>query len=171
MSESGSGRRGFVRDVMKRISSQRDDDAVQAPVEPPTSNDPEDLEGLRDALRFLGPEASDLVRRVERVLMDYELLRQRHDRARQQLYDAERQNEKLVNTLQDAKQQIDMLKEEVDKLCAPPNSYASFERANKDGVSFGCGGYCNRTSRGVRPRKPCACHACKHVGAWPVRPS
>jgi proteasome-associated ATPase len=96
--------------------------------------DLDDLEGLRDALRFLGPDAADLVRRVERFLMDYELLRQRHERARQQVYDAERQNEKLVNTLQDAKQQIDMLKEEVDKLCAPPNTYGNFERANKDGT-------------------------------------
>jgi proteasome-associated ATPase len=96
--------------------------------------DLDDLEGLRDALRFLGPDAAELVRRVERFLMDYELLRQRHERARQQVYDAERQNEKLVNTLQDAKQQIDMLKEEVDKLCAPPNTYGNFERANKDGT-------------------------------------
>ena len=37
--------------------------------------------------------------------------------------------------LQEAKQQIDLLKEEVDKLCAPPNSYGIFTRANKDGTS------------------------------------
>ena len=29
---------------------------------------------------------------------------------------------------------IDLLKEEVDKLCAPPNTYGTFERANKDGT-------------------------------------
>ena len=133
MSESGSGRRGFVRDVMKRISAQG--------AEPPDEGrserrreDVEDLESLRDALRFLGPEAGDLVRRLDRLLTDYELLRQRHERARQQIYEAERQNEKLVNTLQDAKQQIDLLKEEVDKLCAPPNTYGVFERSNKDGT-------------------------------------
>jgi proteasome-associated ATPase len=93
-----------------------------------------DLEGLRDALRFLGPESRELVRRIERFLMEYELQRQRYDRARHQIYDAERQNEKLVSTLQDAKQQIDLLKEEVDKLCAPPNTYGVFERSNKDGT-------------------------------------
>ncbi len=131
MSESGSGRRGFVRDVMKRISSQgpRDQDP-----DAPAADEAGDVESLRDALRFLGPDASDLVRRIERFLMEFELQRQRFDRARHQLYDAERQNEKLVGALQDAKQQIDLLKQEVDKLCAPPNTYAVFERSNKDGT-------------------------------------
>jgi proteasome-associated ATPase len=54
---------------------------------------------------------------------------------RQQLGDAERQNEKLVHTLQEAKQQIELLKEEVDKLCAPPNNYGVFTRSNKDGTA------------------------------------
>jgi proteasome-associated ATPase len=133
MNESGSGgRRGFVRDVMRRISQQREPgDPPEAAERPET----DELEALRDAVRFLGPEAGDLAHRVERVIAEHELLRQRHDRLRQQLYDAERQNEKLVNTLQDAKQQIDLLKEEVDKLCAPPNTYGVFERANKEGTA------------------------------------
>lgn len=130
MSESGSGRRGFVRDVMKRISSPgRPEDGEER-----VAADMDDLESLRDALRLLGPDASDLVRRVERLIMEYDLLRQRYERSRQQHYDAERQNEKLVGALQDAKQQIDLLKEEVDKLCSPPNTYGLFERANKDGT-------------------------------------
>ena len=130
-SGTGSGRRGFVRDVMKRISSPggRDESSV-----PGARDESDDVESLREALGFLGPESNDLVRRIERLLMEYELLRQRYERARQQHYDAERQNEKLVNALQDAKQQIDLLKEEVDKLCAPPNTYGVFERANKDGT-------------------------------------
>ena len=37
--------------------------------------------------------------------------------------------------LQEAKQQIELLKEEVDKLCAPPNNYGIFTRANKDGTA------------------------------------
>jgi proteasome-associated ATPase len=116
---------------MKRISSpsSREDEG-----EPGAQEEVSDLEGLRDALRFLGPESRELVRRIERFLMEYELQRQRYDRARHQIYDAERQNEKLVSTLQDAKQQIDLLKEEVDKLCAPPNTYGVFERSNKDGT-------------------------------------
>jgi proteasome-associated ATPase len=116
---------------MKRISSTRigDEAGPDLPHE-----EVDDLEALRDALRFLGPEAGDLARRLERLIMEYELQRQRYDRARQQLYDAEQQNEKLVATLQDAKQQIDLLKQEVDKLCAPPNTYGIFERTNKDGT-------------------------------------
>jgi proteasome-associated ATPase len=94
----------------------------------------DEIESLRDAVRFLGSDSGDLGRRIERLLTEHELLRQRFSRLRQQLYDAERQNEKLVNTLQDAKQQIDLLKEEVDKLCSPPNTYGVFERANKDGT-------------------------------------
>jgi proteasome-associated ATPase len=129
---SGSGRRGFVRDVMKRISSQGarggsiEDERVR--------DDFDDIDSLRDALRFLGSDAGDLPRRLERFLTEYELLRQRYERIRQQQFDAERQNEKLVNALQDAKQQIDQLKEEVDKLCSPPNTYGVFERVNKDGT-------------------------------------
>src|SRR5262245_12848643 len=133
MSESGSGRRGFVRDVMKRISGpgttrRAEQEGERVP------DDFDDIETLRDALRFLGPDSADLARRIERLLTEYELLRQRYERVRQQQYDAERQNEKLVNALQDAKQQIDLLKEEVDKLCAPPNTYGVFERTNKDGT-------------------------------------
>jgi proteasome-associated ATPase len=117
---------------MKRISSTRvgDDPGRDAP----SRDDIEDLDALREALRFLGPDSADLVRRLERILMEYELQRQRYERARQQLYDAEQQNEKLVATLQDAKQQIELLKQEVDKLCAPPNTYGLFERTNKDGT-------------------------------------
>ncbi len=98
MSESGSGRRGFVRDVMKRISSQGSRDEVEREDRP--REDSDNLESLRDALRFLGPDAGDLVRRIERVLVEYELIRQRFDRTRQQGYDAERHNSTLVNTLQ-----------------------------------------------------------------------
>jgi proteasome-associated ATPase len=69
------------------------------------------------------------------MLGDFEMLRRRYDQARSQHRDAERQNEKLVAMLQEAKQQIELLKEEVDKLCAPPNTYGIFIRANKDGTS------------------------------------
>ncbi len=129
---SGSGRRGFVRDVMKRISVSRgaDDDERESRL----PDDMDEIEKVRDSLRFLGPESADLARRVERVLMEYEMLRQRVERQRQQVFDSERQNEKLVSGLQDAKQQIDLLKQEVDKLCSPPNTYGIFERSNKDGT-------------------------------------
>ena len=101
MNESGSGgRRGFVRDVMRRISQQGAPPRGPTDPEDRLREDLDDLEGLRDAIRFLGPEAGDLGRRVERMITEHELLRQRYERLRQQVYDAERQNEKLVNVLQ-----------------------------------------------------------------------
>ncbi|MFQ5457551.1 MAG: proteasome ATPase [Myxococcota bacterium] len=72
--------------------------------------------------------------RLEKLLSDFETLKRRYEITKDQLYEAEKQNEKLVSALQDAKTQIDALKEEVDKLCAPPNTYGVFQRANKDGT-------------------------------------
>ena len=131
MSESGS-RRELVRDVMRRISSTRPGD--EPGTERPQRDEADEFEALRDALQFLGPESGDLAHRIERLLLEYDLRRQRFERAREKLFDAEQQNEKLVSALQDAKQQIDLLKQEVDKLCAPPNTYGLFERSNKDGT-------------------------------------
>src|SRR5581483_3629634 len=48
---------------------------------------------------------------------------------------ATRQNEKLAATLQEAKAQIEALRAEVDKLTAPPSTYAIFSSLNKDGTA------------------------------------
>src|SRR3990172_9516046 len=53
---------------------------------------------------------------------------------RQQLEQAQRQNERLVQTLTQAKEQIGALKEEVEKLTAPPASYGIFAGVNADGT-------------------------------------
>src|SRR6266436_2781352 len=44
------------------------------------------------------------------------------------------QNEKLVNALHEAREQITSLKEEVDKLCAPPSTYGVYLSVNEDGT-------------------------------------
>src|SRR5436853_322890 len=46
--------------------------------------------------------------------------------ANRQLVQASNQNEKLVNALYEAREQITALKEEVDKLCAPPSTYGVY---------------------------------------------
>src|SRR5713101_3348457 len=51
-----------------------------------------------------------------------------------QLAEAFNQNEKLVNTLYEAREQITSLKEEVDKLCAPPSTYGVYLSVNEDGT-------------------------------------
>jgi len=136
--DSESGRRGFVRDVMRRISSS----GPQGTEEPASERErvmrrsiQEEIDDLREAMRFFGGDSAEFRRRLERVLAEYEALRRRYHLTRDQLSDAERQNEKLVGILQEAKQQIELLKDEVDKLCAPPNSYGVFQRTNKDGTA------------------------------------
>jgi proteasome-associated ATPase len=138
-SPSGSGRKGFVRDVMRRMAPAGgrpgDDPDLDPTRAPGADRSASEAERLQDAMRFFGSDSSEFRHRLYRMLADFETLRRRYDQARGQHRDAERQNEKLVATLQEAKQQIELLKEEVDKLCAPPNSYGIFIRANKDGTS------------------------------------
>jgi len=136
--DSESGRRGFVRDVMRRISPTggRPGDAPEPDSNRGSARSLQDeLEDLREALRFFGGDSAEFRRRLDRVLSEYDALRRRYHLLRDQLGDAERQNEKLVGALQEAKQQIELLKEEVEKLCAPPNSYGVFMRTNKDGTA------------------------------------
>jgi proteasome-associated ATPase len=52
-----------------------------------------------------------------------------HDR---RLAQAHNQNEILVTALHEAREQIAALKEEVDKLCAPPSTYGVYLAANED---------------------------------------
>src|SRR5215468_392675 len=131
-----SGRKGFVRDVMRRISAAPPEGD---PAEPgdgePTRSPRDEVEDLRNALRLFGADSPEFRRRLDRVLAEHEAMRRRYHLTREQFADAERQNERLVGVLQEAKQQIELLKEEVDKLCAPPNTYGIFQRPNKDGTA------------------------------------
>jgi len=129
-----SGRRGFLRRFgANPPGSGRDADAESE--RSMSRSLQEEAEDLREALRFFGGDSAEFRRRLDRILAEYESQRRRATLLRDQLGDAERQNEKLVATLQEAKQQIELLKEEVDKLCAPPNSYGVFLRSNKDSTA------------------------------------
>jgi len=133
-----SGRKGFVRDVMRRISSAPTppgDPLAEPDSDPDASRARDDIEELRNVLRLFGSESPEFRRRLDRLIAEFESLRRRYQLAREQFTDAERQNERLVGVLQEAKQQIELLKEEVDKLCAPPNTYGIFQRPNKDGTA------------------------------------
>lgn len=52
--------------------------------------------------------------------------------SKDQLDQAHRQNEKLILALQEAREQIEALRQEVEKLTAPPSSFAVFSDANTD---------------------------------------
>ncbi len=90
------------------------------------------IDGLIEAVRFLGPHAEEFAPRVELFLMEYELQRRRVERMRGQLEDALDLNQRLSHTLHEAKLQIGLLQEDVNKLCAPPNGYGVLESVNKD---------------------------------------
>ena len=51
-----------------------------------------------------------------------------------ELMAAHRRNKRLTGTLQEAKEKLQILKEKVDQLSAPPNNYGVFLGANKDGT-------------------------------------
>jgi proteasome-associated ATPase len=136
--DQGSGRKGFVRDVIRRITPA-DEQGGDAPEEErnrgPARPMQDEVEDLHDSMRLFGAESPEFRRQLDRLLAEFETLRRRYQLTRDQSADAERQNERLVNALHDAKQQIELLKEEVDKLCAPPNNYGIFNRPNKDGTA------------------------------------
>jgi proteasome-associated ATPase len=49
-----------------------------------------------------------------------------------ELMQLHRRNRKLTSTLQDAKEQLEHLKEKVEQLSAPPNNYGAFLQSNED---------------------------------------
>ena len=138
--DSGSGRKGFVHDVMRRISASGPRSGETPPAEAgdrerPARSHQDEVDDLHDAIRLFGSDSDEFRRRLDRLVAEFEALRRRYQLTREQCADAERQNERLVAVLQEAKQQIELLKEEVDKLCAPPNNYGIFNRPNKDGTA------------------------------------
>ena len=68
--------------------------------------------------------------RVEIESMESEM-RQLHD-SRSKLHQSQKQNERLAASLQEAKSQIEALRKEIEKLTAPPSSYAIFGSMNDD---------------------------------------
>lgn len=64
--------------------------------------------------------------------MEEEVRELRHSRS--QLDQAYKQNERLAASLMEAKNQVEALKMEVEKLTAPPSTYAVFSSGNSDGT-------------------------------------
>ncbi|MDX1411521.1 MAG: proteasome ATPase [Nitrospirales bacterium] len=74
------------------------------------------------------------IQRLRTELESMELeVKQLHE-SRNKLHLSQRQNERLVTSLQEAKAQIEALRKEVDKLTAPPSTFAVFYSANEDGT-------------------------------------
>ena len=79
-------------------------------------------------------EVSELRRRLSEAPQRVRVLEERLLESKGQLSQAMSQNEKLTFTLQQAKENIAALREEVDKLTQPPSAYGTFLAHNDDGT-------------------------------------
>ncbi len=125
-------RKGFVRDTMRKFSiyMPRSEGSFQSKL----SQYDIEIQELQEKLRRGELESESLSRHLDKAVYQYEVLKRKYYQVNEQLGQGKKQNEKLVAALQEAKEQINALKQEVEKLCAPPNSYGVFRQRNKDGT-------------------------------------
>ena len=74
------------------------------------------------------------IQKLRSELASLELERQQHHESRHQLDQTQQKNERLVSSLQEAKTQIEALRKEIEKLTAPPSTFAFFYGTNSDGT-------------------------------------
>jgi len=109
--------------------------------EPDASAPTADTGELRRQIEFLEEETALLRRRLQDSPRQVRVLEERLLEAKGQLAQALAQNERLTATLREAREQILALKEEVEKLTAPPSGYGTFLGVNPDGtVNISTGG-------------------------------
>ncbi len=93
-----------------------------------------ELEALRARLVETEEEVTALRRRLQESPGRVQTLEERLLETKGQLAHAVSQNEKLTFTLQQAKEQLAALREEVEKLTQPPAAYGTFLGVNADGT-------------------------------------
>src|SRR5258706_7704317 len=92
------------------------------------------VQDLQAYVHSLEAETGRLRKKLEDAPKEFMVLENKLREANRQLVQAFNQNEKLVNALYEAREQITALKEEVDKLCAPPSTYGVYLSPNEDGT-------------------------------------
>ncbi len=97
-------------------------------------DDGAELEVLRARLEDADEEVHVLRRRLSESPGRVQALEERLLEAKGQLAHAVSQNEKLTFTLQQAKEQLAALREEVEKLTQPPAAYGTYLGLNEDGT-------------------------------------
>jgi proteasome-associated ATPase len=125
-------RKGFVRDTMRKLSIHVP--RSEASFQNKLSQYDFEIKELQEKIRTVEHESDSLLQNLEKTVNQYENLKRKYYQVTEQLAQGKKQNEKLVGALQEAKEQINSLKKEVEKLCAPPNSYGVFRQWNKDGT-------------------------------------
>ncbi len=98
----------------------------------PTNDD--DRDELHRRAEQAEDEVTELRRRLQEAPGRVRTLEERLLETKGQLAHAVSQNEKLTFTLQQAKEHIAALREEVDKLTQPPSAYGTFLTGNEDGT-------------------------------------
>src|SRR5579883_1877548 len=93
-----------------------------------------EIESLRAQLATAEEEVHALRRRLQESPGRVQALEERLLETKGQLAHAASQNEKLAFTLQQAKEQLAALREEVEKLTQPPAAYGTFLGLNDDGT-------------------------------------
>ncbi len=103
-----------------------------------TTPDANELAAQAEALRSELADAEDEIHALRRRLQEspgrVQALEERLLDSKGQLAHATSQNEKLTFTLQQAKEQLAALREEVEKLTQPPAAYGTFLGVNEDGT-------------------------------------
>ena len=120
-------------DRSRQSRSRRDPD--------PTPEEAPEPSELQRQIQFLEEETALLRRRLQDSPRQVRVLEERLLETKGQLAQALSQNERLAATLREAREQIIALKEEVEKLTAPPSGFGSFVSVNEDGtINISTGG-------------------------------
>ena len=122
-----------LRKTMRRLSEQipKSETSYQRKL----SQYEGEIEALKEQVKSLEEEVYHLRRRLDQTPKEFDFLRSKLDQSREQLGQAYHQNERMIQALQQAKEQIKSLGEEVEKLSAPPSSYGIFSAMNEDGTA------------------------------------
>jgi proteasome-associated ATPase len=124
-----------VKDADRSRQSRSRRDPDPAPEEAPEPTE------LQRQIQFLEEETALLRRRLQDSPRQVRVLEERLLETKGQLAQALSQNERLAATLREAREQIIALKEEVEKLTAPPSGFGVFLGVNDDGtINISSGG-------------------------------
>ncbi|MBI4729644.1 MAG: proteasome ATPase [Acidobacteria bacterium] len=102
--------------------------------EPRGGDHEKEIAELRSQVAFLEEEAALMRRRVGEPGRQGRVLEDKLAEARARLSHVLGQNERLASTLKEAREQILALKEEVEKLTAPPSAFGVYMSTNEDGT-------------------------------------
>jgi len=117
-----AGKRETSSDLLKSADMQEDSSE--------SINYPQRIRELNWQIEMLENEVSDL-RRQLRTAPDDDVDARLYDMTRE-LMQSHRRNRKLTSTLHEAKEKLEILKEKVKQLSAPPNNYGIFLGVNDD---------------------------------------